>query len=74
MDSSGRCTTPGLPHALFAMIDSGLVDLAGDDGFMSCLTKTALERGLHAELSADLGSEKGDLDARWFPNSRKWDD
>ena len=69
-DAMSELKSSGGLDALFAMIDSGQVDLAGDGGFVSCLIKTALERGLHAELSADLGYEKGDPDARFFPNSR----
>lgn len=56
--------------ALFAKIDSGEVAMTGSGGFVPALIKAALERGLQAELSEHLGYDKGDPDARFFPNSR----
>ncbi|HVV75021.1 MAG TPA: IS256 family transposase [Mycobacteriales bacterium] len=60
----------GALDALFAKIDAGEVQLTGQDGFVPGLIKATLERGLQAELSDHLGYEKGDPDARFFPNSR----
>jgi putative transposase len=56
--------------ALFAKIDAGELQLTGSGGFVPGLIKAALERGLQAELSDHLGYDKGDPDARFFPNSR----
>jgi putative transposase len=56
--------------ALFAKIDAGEVQLTGDGGFVPGLIKAALERGLQAELTDHVGYEKGDPEARFFPNSR----
>jgi putative transposase len=56
--------------ALFAKIDAGELRLTGEGGFVPGLIKAALERGLQAELSDHLGYDKGDPDARLFPNSR----
>jgi putative transposase len=55
---------------LFAKIDAGEVQLTGADGFVPGLIKATLERGLAAELTDHVGYEKGDPDARHFPNSR----
>jgi putative transposase len=55
---------------LFAKIDAGEVQLTGDGGFVPGLIKAALERGLAVELTDHVGYEKGDPDARHFPNSR----
>jgi putative transposase len=56
--------------ALFAKIDAGQVRLTGAGGFVPGLIKAALERGLQAELSEHLGYEKGDPEARFYPDSR----
>jgi putative transposase len=56
---------------LFAQIDAGdLQQLTGPGGFVQGLIKAALERGLQAELGDHLGYEKGDPEARLYPNSR----
>jgi transposase-like protein len=60
----------GALDALFARIDAGEVQLTGDGGFVPGLIKATLERGLRAELTDHLGYEKGDPQARFFPNSR----
>lgn len=60
----------GALDALFAKIDSGEVQLTGDGGLVPSLIKATLERGLAAELSGHLGYEKGDPEARHYPNSR----
>jgi transposase-like protein len=60
----------GALDALFAKIDSGQVQLTGDGGLVPGLIKATLERGLRAELSDHLGYDKGDPEARNFPNSR----
>lgn len=60
----------GALDGLFARIDAGEVQLTGEGGFVPCLIKAALERGLQAELTDHLGYEKGDPQARFFPNSR----
>lgn len=60
----------GALDGLFARIDAGEVQLTGEGGFVPGLIKAALERGLQAELTDHLGYEKGDPQARFFPNSR----
>ncbi len=60
----------GALDGLFARIDSGEVRLTGDGGMLPAMIKAALERGLGAELSDHLGYDKGDPDAKRFPNSR----
>ncbi len=60
----------GALDALFAKIDSGEVQLTGDGGLVPSLIKATLERGLAAELSGHLGYDKGDPEARHYPNSR----
>ena len=60
----------GALDGLFARIDAGEVQLTGEGGFVPGLIKAALERGLQAELTDHLGYEKGDPQARLFPNSR----
>lgn len=69
-DAIAELKTAGGLDALFAKIDAGQVQLTGPDGFVPGLIKAALERGLQAELSEHLGYEKGDPEARFFPNSR----
>ena len=49
---------------LFARIDSGEVELTGNGGLIPALIKTALERGLQAEITSHLGYESGDRQAR----------
>ena len=44
--------------------------LAGEDGLLNGMLKTALERGLEVELTDHIGYERGDADASLFPNSR----
>jgi putative transposase len=56
--------------SLFAKIDAGGLQLTGEGGFVPGLIKAALERGLQAELDGHLGYEKGDPEARLYPNSR----
>ncbi len=60
----------GALDGLFAKIDAGEIDLAGDGGFIPGLIKATLERGLQVELSDHLGYEKGDPEAGEFSNSR----
>ena len=60
----------GALDGLVARIDAGEVQLTGEGGFVPGLIKAALERGLQAELTDHLGYEKGDPQARLFPNSR----
>jgi transposase-like protein len=60
----------GALDSLFARIDSGEVQLTGDGGLVPSLIKATLERGLAAELSGHVGYERGDPDARFYPNSR----
>lgn len=55
---------------LMEHIDSGQLQIDGKDGFLNRMIKAVLERGLQAELSAELGYEKGDPQARMAPNSR----
>jgi putative transposase len=60
----------GALDELFAKIDAGEVQLTGEGGFVPGLIKAALERGLAVELTDHVGYEKGNPDARYFPNSR----
>ncbi len=60
----------GALDGLFSRIDAGEVRQTGDGGMLPAMIKAALERGLQAELSDHLGYDKGDPDARHFPNSR----
>jgi transposase-like protein len=60
----------GALDGLFAKIDAGDIQLTGEGGFVPGLIKAALERGLQTELSEHLGSEKGDPESRFYPNSR----
>ena len=60
----------GALDGLFSRIDAGEVKLTGDGGMLPAMIKAALERGLNVELSDHLGYDKGDPDAKLFPNSR----
>jgi transposase-like protein len=60
----------GALDGLFAKIDAGTMQLTGEGGFVPGLIKAALERGLQAELTEHLGYDKGDPEARFYPNSR----
>jgi len=60
----------GALDGLFAKIDAGTLQLTGEGGFVPGLIKATLERGLQAELTEHLGYEKGDPEARFYPNSR----
>jgi putative transposase len=60
----------GALDGLFARIDSGEVRLTGDGGMLPAMIKAALERGLQVEMADHLGYDKGDREARYFPNSR----
>ncbi len=59
----------GQLDVLFVQIDAGEVGLTGDGGFVPAV-KVALERGLQAELTSQLGYEKGAVDAAAHTNSR----
>jgi len=50
--------------------EEGGVSLTGPGGFLPEMIKAVLERGLAAELTADLGYEVGDPAGRGSPNSR----
>lgn len=69
-DAIEELKASGALDALFAKIDSGEIAMTGDGGLIPGLIKTALERGLQAELSDHLGYEKGDPDASLYANSR----
>jgi len=69
-DALDELRASGELDALFAKIDAGELQLTGAGGLVPELIKAALERGLQAELSDHLGYDKGDPDARHFPNSR----
>jgi len=69
-EAIAELTSSGGLDALFARIDAGQLQLTGAGGFVPGLVKAALERGLAAELSGHLGYDRGDPDARFFPNSR----
>lgn len=49
---------------LFARIDAGDIELTGQDGLIPELVKTALERGLQAEMTSHLGYEAGDREQK----------
>jgi transposase-like protein len=68
--AAAELAASGALDGLFAQIDAGELELTGDGGFIPALIKTALERGLQAELTDHLGYEKGAPDAAAFPNSR----
>ncbi len=68
--AAAELAASGALDGLFAQIDYGELDLAGDGGFIPALIKTALERGLQVELADHLGYEKGASDAAAFANSR----
>ncbi|MEV7136600.1 transposase [Arthrobacter sp. NPDC093128] len=55
---------------IFARIDDGGLELTEDNSFIPGLIKAALERGLQAELTDQLGYEKGAVEAELFSNSR----
>nr|WP_104081213.1 IS256 family transposase [Cryobacterium sp. Y11] len=60
----------GALDSLFSKIDAGEIQLTGQGGFVPGLIKAVLERGLQIELTDHLGYEKGDPEARFYPNSR----
>ena len=68
--AAAELVASGALDELFAQIDAGQVELAGDGGFIPGLIKAASERGLQAELTDHLGYEKGDPQAAFFDNSR----
>jgi putative transposase len=65
-----RLKASGALDGILEQIDAGRVPLAGEDGLLSGMLKTALERGLKVELTDHIGYERGDADASLFPNSR----
>ena len=68
--AAAELAASGALDELFAQIDAGEIELAGDGGFIPGLIKATLERGLSVELSDHLGYEKGDPAASAFSNSR----
>ena len=68
--AAAELVASGALDDLFAQIDAGTIDLAGDGGFIPGLIKATLERGTRVELADHLGYEKGDPAASAFPNSR----
>jgi putative transposase len=60
----------GLFDALMDRVDRDGLALTGAGGFLPEMVKAVLERGLHSELTAHLGYEKGDPAGRGSPNSR----
>jgi transposase-like protein len=65
---SSATAAPWIPCS--QQIDAGELQLTGEGGFVPGLIKAALERGLQVELTEHLGYEKGDPEARFYPNSR----
>jgi transposase-like protein len=59
----------GAMDEIFAKIDAG-EPLTGQAGLLKGMLRAALERGLDAELTEHVGYERGDPDARFYPNSR----
>lgn len=68
-DVVDEMASSGQLDALFDSIDGG-VQLTGRGGIVPALIKTALERGLQAELTDHLGYEKGAPEGRGAPNMR----
>ncbi|WP_182357232.1 IS256 family transposase [Tomitella gaofuii] len=64
-----RLAASGALDEIFTRIDAG-ESLTGETGLLNAMMKSALERGLNAELTGHLGYEAGDPDASAFPNSR----
>ncbi|MDV6278331.1 IS256 family transposase [Rhodococcus erythropolis] len=60
----------GALDEVLAKIDAGQVQITGEGGFLQEMVKAVLERGLHTELSAHLGYDKGDPIGRSLPNAR----
>lgn len=60
----------GLLDEVMTRVDAGDLKLTGEGGFLPQMIKAVLERGLEAELTGDLGYEKGDPAGRGSPNSR----
>jgi putative transposase len=60
----------GLLDRLMEQVDSGGLTLTGEGGFVPEMIKAVLERGLQAELTDQLGYEKGDPAGRGSANSR----
>lgn len=67
---AAELVSSGALDGLFSRIDSGEVKLTGVGGMLPAMIKAALERGLNVELADHLGYDKGDPDAKHFPNSR----
>jgi len=68
--SAAELAATGALDGLFEQIDAGTIQLSGDGGLIPELIKGVLERGLQAEMSAHLGYEKGDPEAKLYPNAR----
>lgn len=68
--TAAELAASGALDDLFEQIDAGAIQLSGDGGLIPELIKGVLERGLQAEMTAHLGYEKGDPDAKLHPNAR----
>src|SRR5690625_5764478 len=68
--TAAELAASGALDELFEQIDAGAIQLSGDGGLIPELIKGVLERGLQAEMTAHLGYEKGDPDAKLHPNAR----
>lgn len=66
----GRGVPPGLIDELMAKVRSEGLELLGDGGVISELTKNILERALDEELTDHVGYERGDPAGRGSGNSR----
>lgn len=60
----------GALDAPFEKIDAGNIQLSGHAGLIPELIKSVLEWGLQADMSANLGYERGDSATSLFANSR----
>ncbi|NYI42496.1 putative transposase [Demequina lutea] len=80
--SEGKQDEPGARRLRRELFDEEMLDrlmaasderglaLTGEGGFLPEMIRAVLERGMDAELSDHLGYERGDPDARYYPNSR----
>jgi hypothetical protein len=69
-DAAGEALPPELLDELMAKVKTDGVELLGDGGLLSELTKKILERALGEELTGHVGYDRGDPAGRGSGNSR----